>query len=172
MVVRAEASRKRIASTLSAAYADGLLSDDTFVARLEQLLKTPLVYPRRLVGDLSLRPSSRGIRGRAGDLVRGTIARVAAILSRGVDDHSTLLALDWSGNREELLVGRDDACDVVLADPTVSRRHARLLFRAGGWIVQDLESTNGTILNGRPIGRSELRPGDRLILGCESLLVD
>jgi pSer/pThr/pTyr-binding forkhead associated (FHA) protein len=103
---------------------------------------------------------------------RALIDRLVALVDDPDDDHSTLLALDWSGRRDELLVGRDASCDVVLWDPAVSRRHARLVFRAGGWIVQDLQSTNGTVLNGNRIGRAELRPGDRLVLGCESLRVD
>jgi pSer/pThr/pTyr-binding forkhead associated (FHA) protein len=97
---------------------------------------------------------------------------IAAAVDRRSEQESTLLALDWSGNQDQLLVGRDPGCDVVLAEPTVSRRHAQLFFRAGSWTVQDLESTNGTLLNGKRVGRCEVRPGDRLILGLERLRVD
>jgi two-component system, cell cycle response regulator len=83
-----------------------------------------------------------------------------------------LLALDWSGNQTDLLVGRDQACDVVLSDPQVSRRHARLFFRDGRWVLQDLQSTNGSTVNGVSVGRCELRPGDSLLLGGEWLLID
>jgi pSer/pThr/pTyr-binding forkhead associated (FHA) protein len=83
-----------------------------------------------------------------------------------------VLGLDWTGRPGELMVGRSSRCDVVLADPTVSRRHARLRFRDGRWTLEDLDSMNGTSLNGRPVGRCELRPGDRLALGCLSLRVD
>jgi pSer/pThr/pTyr-binding forkhead associated (FHA) protein len=93
-------------------------------------------------------------------------------VNRRTEEHSTLLALDWGGKQEELLVGRDPECDVVLADPTVSWRHARLLFRAGSWIVQDLGSTNGILLNGTLVGRSEVCPGDRLVLGYADLRID
>jgi pilus assembly protein CpaF len=61
---------------------------------------------------------------------------------------------------------------VVLGDATVSRRHARLVFRDGGWIIQDLASTNGTRLNGQAVGRACLRPGDQLLLGHQLLRVD
>jgi pSer/pThr/pTyr-binding forkhead associated (FHA) protein len=83
-----------------------------------------------------------------------------------------LLALDWSGAEPKLMIGRHHACDVVLAGPTVSRLHARLVFRDGKWIVQDLQSTNGTAVNGTRIGRCELRPGDHLALGEEHLRID
>jgi pilus assembly protein CpaF len=71
-----------------------------------------------------------------------------------------------------LLVGRHHACDVVLPESSVSRRHARLVFRDGTWVVQDLESTNGTIVNGVRVGRCALRPGDHLILGDAHLRID
>ena len=103
------------------------------------------------------------------DAAKATIARLIGFDPSG---DLTLLALDWTGEQEELLVGRHRDCDVVLADPTVSRQHARLVFRASRWIIQDLQSTNGTVLNGNRIGRSELHPGDHLILGHERLLVD
>jgi pSer/pThr/pTyr-binding forkhead associated (FHA) protein len=83
-----------------------------------------------------------------------------------------LLALDWTGGRDELVIGRHPSCDLVLEEATVSRRHALLTFRDGGWTVQDLESTNGTHLNGQWVGRARLRPGDRLALGRQLLRVD
>ncbi len=83
-----------------------------------------------------------------------------------------VLGLDWSGGQTQLLIGRHDTCDVVLEDPTVSRMHARLFFRDGKWIVRDLESKNGTLVNGVAIGRCEIRPGDDLLLGEQYLKVD
>ena len=60
----------------------------------------------------------------------------------------------------------------MLGDLSVSRRHALLRFRDGRWILQDLESTNGTRVNGEPVGRCQLRPGDALQVGDVRLLVD
>jgi pSer/pThr/pTyr-binding forkhead associated (FHA) protein len=71
-----------------------------------------------------------------------------------------------------MLIGRHCDCDLVLSELTVSRRHARLIFRDGRWILQDLESTNGTIVNGCRVGRSELRPGDHLALGEAHVTID
>jgi predicted component of type VI protein secretion system len=83
-----------------------------------------------------------------------------------------LLALDWTGTQEELLVGRHRGCDVVLSRSGVSRLHARLRFRDGSWRLQDLGSTNGTTLNGTRVGRCRLQPGDRLVFGDEHVTLD
>ncbi len=50
-------------------------------------------------------------------------------------------------NSPEILVGRDPECDLILADGTVSARHARISHRQGQWWVEDWNSTNGTRLN-------------------------
>ena len=64
-------------------------------------------------------------------------------------------------------LGRSRDCDIVLADPNVSRRHAELLPDGqGGWQVRDLGSTNGVKVNGRKIDApAALESGDRLALG-------
>src|SRR4051794_18435407 len=48
-------------------------------------------------------------------------------------------------------IGRSRECDVVLQDVNVSRRHAEVRPRGGAWVVSDLGSTNGVVLNGRRI---------------------
>jgi FHA domain len=144
--------RHRLARTLNAAYAEGLLSEHTLARRLDLLFASAVVDPARLVGDLTRRVPRRPRRRR--------------------DDRAILLALDWNGGQEALVIGRDPDCDVVMTDTTVSRRHARLIFRDGGWVIQDLESTNGTRLNGKCVGRCRLRPGDQLALGDQLLRID
>jgi uncharacterized membrane protein YhaH (DUF805 family) len=68
-----------------------------------------------------------------------------------------------------LIMGRDPAsCGFVVDDDTISRSHARLSFRDGNYILEDLGSTNGTRLNGRALVRFEtspLRSGDRVVFG-------
>lgn len=61
-------------------------------------------------------------------------------------------------------VGRDEdeALEVPLDDPTVSRRHARLRVSEGGVMVLDLRSTNGTFINGQEVKRELAVSGDRL----------
>ncbi len=65
----------------------------------------------------------------------------------------------------ELLVGRDADAGVVLSDPAVSRHHARLSREDGIWAVVDLDSLNGTFVNGVPVRRRALRSGDRIEIG-------
>ncbi len=83
-----------------------------------------------------------------------------------------MLALDWNGTTDAVLVGRHPSCEVVLEHATVSRRHAQLRFRDGRWILQDLGSTNGTTVNGARVTRCQLRAGDHLRLGEQHLVVD
>jgi hypothetical protein len=68
---------------------------------------------------------------------------------------------------EELTVGRGAGCAVVLADDTfVSQVHARIFMRGNDPYVEDLGSTNGTLLNGESLVEPvRLRPGDRVQFG-------
>ena len=63
------------------------------------------------------------------------------------------------------MLGRGSGCDLSLWDDTVSRRHAEIAVRAGLCLVRDLDSCNGTLVNGRPVRRARLRRGDVLTLG-------
>lgn len=164
--------RDRIAGTLNAAFAEGLLSEQTHSHRLGLLFGLQLVDPDALVGDLALRTQRRTLRTPAG--VATAVRRYAETILRrsGSAVAPLVLALDWTGERDALVIGRDERCDIALREDTVSRRHARLLFRDGSWIIQDLDSTNGTAVNGRHVGRSQLRPGDQVRLGLQTLDVD
>ena len=64
------------------------------------------------------------------------------------------------------VIGRSRDCALVLEDAGVSRRHAELRNAAGEWTIEDLGSTNGVLVNGRPLrGAQVLRAGDRIELG-------
>jgi hypothetical protein len=62
-------------------------------------------------------------------------------------------------------VGRSEGNEIVVADPNVSRRHARLSRSQNGFVVEDLGSTNGTLLDGAPIDRERIESGDELTFG-------
>ena len=71
-----------------------------------------------------------------------------------------------------LTLGTDQANDLALpADPTLSRLHAVLERYEAGWCVRDLDSRNGTFVNGQRIWRERpLRPGDELRVGATRLV--
>jgi hypothetical protein len=161
-------SRQRLASALNAAYADGLISPETLSQRLDLLFGRRLVDPSRVVGDLTARSSRRMPTTKLLRTARAWVRESLGLEAR----QPMLLALDWSGAQDELYVGRASSCDVQLRNPMVSRRHARLVFRDSCWIVQDLESKNGTAVNGKPVGRCRLAPGDDLAFADEHVLID
>jgi hypothetical protein len=70
-------------------------------------------------------------------------------------------------------IGRSRQCDIVLDDPNVSRRHAEVQPRGGTWVLTDLGSTNGTLLNRRRIGEPEvLSAGDEIEIGTSLILFE
>jgi S1-C subfamily serine protease len=72
---------------------------------------------------------------------------------------------------ESVVIGRDAACHIQLTDSHVSNRHAEVSQRGGRVFVRDLESANGTLLNGAPVTQAtELRSGAEIQVG-ESVLV-
>lgn len=70
-----------------------------------------------------------------------------------------------------ITVGRDAASDIVLASPVVSKHHAVIRYAGGECVVEDLESANGTLVNGQPIAVSVVHVGDRVQIGDFSLEV-
>jgi DNA-binding winged helix-turn-helix (wHTH) protein len=72
----------------------------------------------------------------------------------------------------EHLAGREEAYAVRIDASTVSRRHARIVVVCGNATIEDLESTNGTSVNGKRIAcPTSLSPGDELALGSEKLQI-
>ncbi len=69
-------------------------------------------------------------------------------------------------DKSEIYLGRDVSNDIVVNDSEVSRKHARMIMQAGGYILEDLGSTNGTFVGGqRLMGPHGLRPGEVVMLG-------
>ncbi len=71
----------------------------------------------------------------------------------------------------ELTIGRRSGCGLVLAGPEVSRDHARVIEMDGGYVLEDMGSTNGTFINGERIERARVRPGDEIRIGTTTLTI-
>jgi len=72
---------------------------------------------------------------------------------------------------EPLTIGRDPENDLVLDDRRVSRRHAEIRLRLGRYTLYDLQSTNGTYVNGRRVAEVVLSDGDRIAIGGSELVI-
>src|SRR5581483_3563379 len=73
---------------------------------------------------------------------------------------------------EPFTIGRAAECDVVIADPTVSKRHCELRRRGGDVVLVDLGSTNGTRVNGTVVRERVLEDGDKIGVGSAVVLVE
>ena len=71
------------------------------------------------------------------------------------------------GDRIE--VGRVGSCDICLQDANVSRRHAAFLREGSGWVIEDMGSTNGTVVNGNRVDRVRLQDRDVIQIGITEL---
>ena len=68
---------------------------------------------------------------------------------------------------DSVMVGRDRSCQVVLAHPAVSRRHARITLSGTSYVLEDLKSANGTYVNNTRVERAKLKPGDVVRFGAD-----
>jgi pilus assembly protein CpaF len=73
---------------------------------------------------------------------------------------------------DQLIIGRDASNGVSINDAEISRKHSRLLFQGGKYVLEDLGSTNGTFVNGQRLaGPVVLKPGDVVSLGEQIVLM-
>jgi hypothetical protein len=141
-------TREQTVAQLRRGYLAGRLGTDTFSLRLDDALHSS---------------SSDELRGLTADLPAAPtrLSRLREWLrprSLGLPPASELL-------HARVVIGRSSACQLVLGDDTVSRRHAELFVDEGRWVLRDLGSSNGSWVNGRRIVEAEVRPGDVLHLG-------
>jgi eukaryotic-like serine/threonine-protein kinase len=68
---------------------------------------------------------------------------------------------------DSVMVGRDRSCSIVLSHPAVSRRHARLTLSNGSFVLEDLQSANGTYVNNSRVERANLKSGDVIRFGAD-----
>jgi hypothetical protein len=71
--------------------------------------------------------------------------------------------------RAPLVIGRLPECDIVVDDPGASREHAEVRFDGQRFVVRDLGSTNGTLVNDGPAAERALEDGDRVTIGSTVL---
>jgi len=74
--------------------------------------------------------------------------------------------------QETVTIGRAATNTVALDASSVSALHCAILPRAGRWVIQDQNSTNGTRLNGAPVKEARLRHGDRVGVGDVELIFE
>ncbi|AYG79697.1 Glycogen accumulation regulator GarA [Streptomyces hundungensis] len=158
-----DAERDRVLDVLREGAAEGKLSHDTFLRRMELALSAQ--RPDELVAltaDLETR-------NRWSKAVFGAVSRVS--------EFSVSLRRAWQTERlpkllfpapgpYPLRIGRDPHNGLRLSHETVSRVHAELVFHSGTWQLRDLGSTNGTCVNGRRVtGVVAVADGDQVSFG-------
>lgn len=73
---------------------------------------------------------------------------------------------------DQMTIGRDSTNEITINDAEVSRRHARLTFQGGKYVLEDLGSTNGTFVNGQRLaGPRVLKAGEVVSFGEQIVLV-
>ena len=73
---------------------------------------------------------------------------------------------------DQLIIGRDPSNHIAINDAEISRKHSRLSFQGGKYVLEDLGSTNGTFVNGQRLaGPVVLKPGDVVSLGEQIVLM-
>jgi hypothetical protein len=100
----------------------------------------------------------------------GAVVAGSVTIEGLVDDRPVVLSLvPPSGSAlalfDGLRIGRNDDNDVVLADGRVSRHHARIIADASGFAIEDLQSSNGTFVDGVAVQRARLHAGASIVAG-------
>jgi DNA-binding NtrC family response regulator len=74
--------------------------------------------------------------------------------------------------REEVVVGTGGGADLALSDETVSRNHLAIRVQPDGFLLRDLDSTNGTYLDGRRVREAWIAPGDKIDFGASRIRLE
>jgi hypothetical protein len=169
-----DAERDQVVGELRERFAEGRLSQDSFVRRVDAALRAR--ERRELAGLLADMPASRRLAGALADVARRAAAAARRAGGRwqaaGRPAARRRALMFPAGPGHWFTIGRDGGCDLVLADVTVSRRHARLERDGSNWVLQDLGSTNGTRLNGWLVsGAVPVQAGDQVSFGEASFVL-
>lgn len=125
-------------------------------------------------------PPSLSPSGAPGSLVDQTVLYEAPRAAVAAPSRSSVAARaflrgpmgDWELSNTVTLIGRSRRCDIVIADPNVSRQHAEIRRQNDGYLVRDLDSTNGLRVNRRETKQAVLQHGDRIEMGTTELLFE
>ncbi|HWB19336.1 MAG TPA: FHA domain-containing protein [Phycisphaerales bacterium] len=69
------------------------------------------------------------------------------------------------GDTREVIVGRDESCDIQIKSPSVSREHCAIEQDDSGMFVRDLGSTAGMVVNGEKVAKVEVKDGLEVVVG-------
>ena len=165
-----DADRDRVIEELRERFADGSLAQESFVFRVDAALRARWHGElAELIADLPGPRVSpvRAVVARLAQAKRDALRRVGGYLQAPPPP-----ALMLPSGPGSFTIGRDAACDLVLSDMSVSRTHAGLRLEAGGWLLSDAGSTNGTRLNGwRVTSPVPVQAGDRVTFGAMTLVI-
>jgi hypothetical protein len=148
---------------------------DTFIHELGEAAKTHAANEEyQLLGPVSVRVEVDP------DLATGTFdlfAEIAPAKPPRESSGPTVSLVLPDGRRIPIgpipvTIGRLPGVTILLADPSVSRRHAEVRLANGVPTITDLGSTNGTRVNGLPVTQHVLRSGDRISIGATELVVE
>ena len=83
--------------------------------------------------------------------------------------HQGLQLKEYPLDKERVSIGRNSSNDIVLYEPIVSGEHAAIQSSADGSMLVDLQSTNGSLLNGKMVNKASLQHNDVIIIGSHEL---
>lgn len=147
---------------------DPLAVADPFAPNAPDPAAAPIPVPQTVSRD--------ALAGMGGAAATGAAAGIAANMANPRTPQRPLAQLvdvvsgeSHSITSAQVTIGRErSVSDIALRDPNVSRRHAQLTFTGSDWSIEDLNSTNGTLVNNRRITRCPLRNGDLLTFGLST----
>lgn len=147
---------------------DPLAVADPFAPSAPDPAAAPIPVPQTVSRD--------ALAGMGGAAATGAAAGIAANMANPRAPQRPLAQLvdvvsgeSHSITSAQVTIGRErSVSDIALRDPNVSRRHAQLTFTGSDWSIEDLNSTNGTLVNNRRITRCPLRNGDLLTFGLST----
>ncbi|MFE9610036.1 FHA domain-containing protein [Streptomyces sp. NPDC006012] len=159
-----DAEREKALKVLRDGVALGRLSHDTFVHRMELVLAAR--RPDELAALTADLPGEGGLARTVLRAVEAVSGFTAGLRRAWQAERLPKLQLPHPAAVQPLRIGRDPVNGLRLTHETVSRVHAELTRQGGMWVLRDLGSTNGTVVNGRRvIGAAVVRAGDQVAFG-------